>query len=86
VQQEERLARVVLERVEEQLRRGEGLVPVAAEGHPRTVRPVVDEAVDVEPGHDLVRQGGQQVRTGQRTGVRGVEVTGEVVHQHEAAP
>ena len=85
VQQQERLAAVVLDRVEQDLRRGEGLVPVAAEGHPWSVRPVVDQAVGVEAREHLVRQVGEQVRAGQRTGMGGVEVPGQVVHEHEAA-
>src|SRR3712207_7600541 len=56
VQEEERLAGVVLHRVQLQLRRGEGLVPVVVEGHARTPRPVVHQAVDVEAGDHLDRK------------------------------
>ncbi len=46
---------------------------------------VVDQAVDVEPRDHPVRQRGQQVRTGQRPCRGGVELAGEVMHEHEAA-
>jgi hypothetical protein len=84
VQQQERLAGVVLDGVDHDLRGGVGLVAVAGEGDPRPVRPVVDQAVDVEPGDHLVRQAGQQVGAGECAGRRGVELPGQVVHEHQA--
>jgi hypothetical protein len=83
VQQQELRPGVVLDGVQRDLRRGEGLVVVAVEGHPRPVGAVIDEAVGVEARDDLVREAGEQVGAGQHPGVGGVEVTGQVVDQHQ---
>src|SRR3712207_9213413 len=85
VQEEERLAGVVLDRVQLQLRGGEGLVPVAVEGHARTSRPVVHQAVDVEAGDHLAGERAEQVRSGAGARGGGVEATAAVVHQHQPA-
>ena len=82
VEDEQVLALVVLDEIQDELGRYDALVGVTGIGHDGTAGAIVDESVDVEGGHALVRQGHQELLDGEGACMTGVHRAVEVMQEH----